>query len=103
MKGESEILNSSYAAKAGLNSSTRAITLPRLCNAAASNGLKSSGQDGVSLRAIARHLLGLYHGAPGARAWRRMLSDAALLKTGDPELLRAALREVEPEAVADPA
>ena len=56
---------------------------------------------GVTLRAIVRHVLGLYHGAPGARAWRRMLSDAALLKTGDPELLRAALREVEPEAVAD--
>jgi tRNA-dihydrouridine synthase A len=56
---------------------------------------------GVSLRAIVRHVLGLYHGAPGARAWRRMLSDAALLKAGGPELLRAALREVEPEAVAD--
>src|SRR5438876_2922850 len=35
---------------------------------------------GVGLRAIARHVLGLYHGAPGARAWRRMLSDATLLK-----------------------
>src|SRR5438552_7876889 len=56
---------------------------------------------GVTLRAIVRHVLGLYHGPPGARAWRRMLSDAGLLKTGDPELLRAALREVEPEAVAD--
>ena len=26
---------------------------------------------GVSLRAIVRHLLGLYHGAPGARTWPR--------------------------------
>jgi tRNA-dihydrouridine synthase A len=58
---------------------------------------------GVSLRAIVRHILGLYHGAPGARAWRRMLSDAALLQAGSPELLLAALREVEPEAVADAA
>jgi tRNA-dihydrouridine synthase A len=56
---------------------------------------------GVSLRAIVRHVLGLYHGAPGARAWRRMLSDAALLKAGSPELLLVALREVEPEAVAE--
>jgi tRNA-dihydrouridine synthase A len=56
---------------------------------------------GVSLRAIVRHTLGLYHGAPGARSWRRMLSDAALLKTEGSQLLLAAMREVEPEAVAD--
>ncbi len=56
---------------------------------------------GVSLRAIVRHTLGLYHGAPGARSWRRILSDAALLKSEGPQLLLAAMREVEPEAVAD--
>ncbi|HXU55282.1 MAG TPA: tRNA dihydrouridine(20/20a) synthase DusA, partial [Casimicrobiaceae bacterium] len=55
---------------------------------------------GVHLRAITRHLLGLYHGSPGARAWRRTLSDAALLQSGGPELLLEALREVEPESVA---
>ena len=58
---------------------------------------------GVGLRAIARHVLGLYHGAPGARAWRRILSDAALLQSAGPELFLRALREVEPEAVADAA
>ena len=58
---------------------------------------------GVHLRAITRHILGLYHGSPGARTWRRMLSDAALLKSGGSGLLLAALREVEPEAVADAA
>ncbi len=56
---------------------------------------------GVHLRAIARHILGLYHGAPGARAWRRVLSDAALLKHADPDLLLAALNEVEPLALAE--
>jgi len=56
---------------------------------------------GVPLRAIARHVLGLYHGASGARAWRRTLSDAARLEHAGPELLLAALREVEPVAVAD--
>jgi tRNA-dihydrouridine synthase A len=56
---------------------------------------------GVDLRAIARHVLGLYHGAPGARAWRRVLSDAALLKTTGPELFLTALREVEPLALAE--
>jgi tRNA-dihydrouridine synthase A len=58
---------------------------------------------GVAMRAIARHVLGLYHGAPGARAWRRILSDAALLKESGPEIFLRALREVEPEAVADAA
>jgi tRNA-dihydrouridine synthase A len=55
---------------------------------------------GVHLRAITRHILGLYHGSPGARTWRRTLSDAALLQDGGPELLLKALREVEPESVA---
>jgi tRNA-dihydrouridine synthase A len=52
---------------------------------------------GVSLRAIARHVLGLYHGKPGARAWRRMLSDEAQLRGAGAELFLRALREVEPE------
>jgi len=56
---------------------------------------------GVSLRAIARHVLGLYHGASGARAWRRTLSDAARLERADADLLTIALREVEPAAFAD--
>ena len=56
---------------------------------------------GVPIRAIARHALGLYHGAPGARAWRRILSDEALLKEAGPEIFLRALREVEPEAVAE--
>jgi len=51
---------------------------------------------GVSLRAIARHVLGLFHGKPGARAWRRTLSDEAQLKDAGPELFLRALREVEP-------
>ncbi|MGH8714456.1 MAG: tRNA dihydrouridine(20/20a) synthase DusA, partial [Casimicrobiaceae bacterium] len=55
---------------------------------------------GVHLRAITRHILGLYHGEPGARTWRRMLSDATLLESAGAELLIAALRAVEPESVA---
>jgi len=50
-----------------------------------------------SLRHVTRHMLGLYHGMPRARLWRRMLSDALLLKKNDPELLLQALDEVEPE------
>ena len=42
---------------------------------------------GVPLRAITRHLLGLYNGVAGARAWRRQLSDARELAMNDPALL----------------
>jgi tRNA-dihydrouridine synthase A len=53
---------------------------------------------GTPLRAIARHMLGLYQGQPGARAWRRMLSDAPGLARNDPALLLAALDRLETSA-----
>jgi len=55
---------------------------------------------GVPLRAIARHVLGLYHGQPGGRRFRQMLSDAKQLQVGDPHLLLEALAAVEGEAPA---
>jgi tRNA-dihydrouridine synthase A len=48
-----------------------------------------------SVRHVARHMLGLYHGHRKARLWRRMLSDAARLKPNRPELLLEALELVE--------
>jgi tRNA-dihydrouridine synthase A len=53
---------------------------------------------GVPLRAIVRHMLGLYHGCPGARAWRRTLSDSTLLADADERLLLDALDAVEAAA-----
>jgi tRNA-dihydrouridine synthase A len=53
---------------------------------------------GVPLRSIVRHMLGLYHGRPGARAWRRTLSDSRLLAEADESLLERALRDVEAAA-----
>jgi len=50
---------------------------------------------GVALRQIARHMLGLYHGVPRARLWRRRLSDAARLAANDPRLLAEACELVE--------
>jgi len=50
---------------------------------------------GTPLRNIARHMLGLYHGQPHARIWRRMLSDSARLRRNDPALLLEALEVVE--------
>ena len=53
---------------------------------------------GVEVRHLARHLLGLYHGEPAARRWRRMLSDSAALARDDPGLLLRARDEVEAAA-----
>jgi tRNA-dihydrouridine synthase A len=50
---------------------------------------------GTSLRALVRHILGLYHGVRGGRRFRQLLSDAARLADADTALLAAALREVE--------
>ncbi|MBM3354962.1 MAG: tRNA dihydrouridine(20/20a) synthase DusA [Betaproteobacteria bacterium] len=49
----------------------------------------------VSLRHVARHMLGLYHGHPRARRWRRILSDSTRLSRNDPALLLEALEAVE--------
>jgi len=51
---------------------------------------------GVALRAIARHVLGLYHGRSGGRRFRQILSDAVKLRDADPELFEEALAAVEP-------
>jgi tRNA-dihydrouridine synthase A len=50
---------------------------------------------GTPLRAIARHLLGLFHGQPRARLWRQMLSDANALAGNDPGLILRALEATE--------
>jgi len=49
----------------------------------------------LPLRQVARHMLGLYHGMPHARVWRRMLSDNDRLKANRAELLLEALELVE--------
>jgi len=51
---------------------------------------------GTPLRAIVRHMLGLYHGQSGGRRYRQLLSDAQRLKGAGESLLREALVEVEP-------
>ncbi|MEZ5741343.1 MAG: tRNA dihydrouridine(20/20a) synthase DusA [Burkholderiaceae bacterium] len=56
---------------------------------------------GVPLRCITRHMLGLFNGLPGARRWRRMLSDATRLRDNDPQLLWRAYQALL--SAADPA
>jgi tRNA-dihydrouridine synthase A len=45
---------------------------------------------GIPLNAMTRHILGLFQGRPGARAWRRHLSESAHLPGAGIEVLRAA-------------
>ena len=53
---------------------------------------------GTPLRAISRHILGLFNGLPGARAWRRHLSEAAHREGAGPEVLIEALAQIRPAA-----
>jgi tRNA-dihydrouridine synthase A len=46
---------------------------------------------GVPLNAMARHILGLYRGQPGARRWRRTISESAHRSDAGADLLRRAL------------
>ena len=45
---------------------------------------------GVRLAQMTRHILGLFHGLPGARAWRRHLSEYAHRPGADVEVVRQA-------------
>lgn len=46
---------------------------------------------GVPLKSITRHVFGLFQGQPGARAWRRHLSERAHRSGAGPEVLERAL------------
>ena len=63
-----------------------------------SDYLKTQFEKGVRPHAVARHMLGLYHGAPGARRWRRFLSENAPAARSD--LLDRALEAVGAAQVA---
>ena len=56
--------------------------------------VESRLQDGAPLKAITRHMLGLFQGLPGARRWRRMLSEDAHRPEAGPELLLRAAAAV---------
>jgi tRNA-dihydrouridine synthase A len=53
---------------------------------------------GGRLHQISRHMLGLFHGRPGARGWRRVLSEGASRPGAGLALLDAALAEVQQAA-----
>ncbi len=49
---------------------------------------------GGRLHQVTRHMLGLFAGRPGARNWRRVLSEGATRRDAGPELVETALAEV---------
>lgn len=50
---------------------------------------------GAPLSAMSRHLLGLFQGVPGARAWRRYISENAHRRGAGTEVLEAAAARVQ--------
>jgi len=49
---------------------------------------------GVPLRMVVKPMLGWMSGRPGARYWRRTLSDPAVLNTNDPHVIEGAWRDL---------
>lgn len=52
--------------------------------------VRVQAEAGVPVKAITRHVLGLFNGLPGARAWRRQLSETAHREGAGPEVIEAA-------------
>ncbi len=59
---------------------------------------ESMVSQGVPLNRITRHILGLFHGCPGARRYRRVLSEGAHLPAADSRLIVQAAAEVKTPA-----
>ncbi|MCK0143776.1 tRNA dihydrouridine(20/20a) synthase DusA [Aliiroseovarius sp. F20344] len=57
--------------------------------------------EGVRLHAITRHMLGLFTGRPGARKWRRILSEGATRPGAGVALVEEALSSVPEHAPVD--
>ncbi|RKH21493.1 tRNA dihydrouridine(20/20a) synthase DusA [Corallococcus praedator] len=60
--------------------------------------IEAQRSQGAPLGAITRHMLGLFQGLPGARAWRRHLSENAHQDGAGPEVVLAAAAKVPREA-----
>ncbi len=56
--------------------------------------------EGTGLHAMTRHMLGLFAGQPGARQWRRILSEQGVKKGAGLDVVHAALGAVEGAALA---
>ena len=61
--------------------------------------LERRHQEGVPVSRVTRHMLQLFAGQPGARAWRRHLSENAPRAGSGPEVVREALLRVPKEVL----
>ena len=57
--------------------------------------LERQVKEGVAVKHISRHLLGLFQGLPGAKAWRRYLSENAFRDDDNTKLLEQALKAMQ--------
>ncbi len=51
-------------------------------------------EEGIPLKCMARHLMGFYHGRPGARAWRRCLGEEIFKSGAGVNAIRAAAAHI---------
>jgi tRNA-dihydrouridine synthase A len=58
--------------------------------------LEAQLSEGVKLAHMTRHMLGLFHGRPGARSWRRILTVEAIKSGAGLEVVEQALAAVSP-------
>ncbi len=84
-------VDAEFFGEASANAPTRRAVIDRM-----SAYLVRETRAGESPRHVVRHMLGLYQGVRGARQWRRMLSDAALLESCGAGILERAMLAVEP-------
>lgn len=82
-----------------LTGSARAVTRRAVVEAMADYAADEARR-GTPLAAIAKHMLNLFKGVPGGRAWRRALTEGSHRPGAGPDLLAAALRAV-PDDVLD--
>jgi tRNA-dihydrouridine synthase A len=54
---------------------------------------------GTPVKHVTRHVLGLFQGRPGAKRWRRYLSEHAHLQPGNPGILEDALAAMRPVTI----
>ncbi len=54
--------------------------------------------EGLFLPKITRHMLGLFHGQPGGRLWRQIISEQSHLPGAGLEVLQKGLDAVEKQA-----
>lgn len=56
--------------------------------------VESEYRKGVAVKHVTRHMLGIFHGAPGGRRWRRILSENAPRPQATPRLVLEALTAI---------